>query len=85
MESIPAISRIDLILKSGFPVAQWLKKKKNPLANTRDAGDVGSDPWVEKIPWNRKWKITPVFFLENPMNRGAWWVTAHGFRRVRHN
>ena len=55
--------------------------KKNPLANTRDAGDVGSDPWVEKILWNRKWKSTPVFFLENPMNRGAWWATAHGFTR----
>ena len=24
-------------------------------------------------------------FLENPMNRGAWWATVHGVRRVRHN
>ena len=21
----------------------------------------GFDPWVEKIPWKRKWKPTPVF------------------------
>ena len=21
----------------------------------------GFDPWVEKIPWNRKWQLTPVF------------------------
>ena len=59
MESILAISRIDLILKSGFPGGSVVKK--NPLANTGDAGDVDSNPWVEKIPWNRKWKITPVF------------------------
>jgi len=33
---------------------------KNPPAN---AGDMrrGFDPWVRKIPWNRKWEPTPVF------------------------
>ena len=25
-----------------------------------NAGDVGSDTWVGKIPWRRKWKPTPV-------------------------
>ena len=38
----------------------------------------GFDPWVGKIPWRRKWPPTPVFFLENPMDRGAWWATVHG-------
>ena len=23
----------------------------------------GFDPWVGKIPWRRKWKLTPVFLL----------------------
>jgi len=32
--------------------------KKNPPAH---AGDTGFDPWVEKIPWRRKWQLTPVF------------------------
>ena len=28
-----------------------------------DAGDThGFDPWVGKIPWRRKWQLTPVFF-----------------------
>ena len=38
----------------------------------------GFDPWVEKIPWNRKWHATPVFSLENSMERKAWWATVHG-------
>ena len=28
-------------------------------------------PWVGKIPWRRAWQPTPVFMLENPMERGA--------------
>ena len=31
---------------------------KNMLANI---GDTGDDLWVEKIPWRKKWKTTPVF------------------------
>ena len=38
----------------------------------------GFDPWVRKIPWNKKWHATPVFSLENSMERGAWWATVHG-------
>ena len=36
------------------------------------------NPWVWKIPWRRKWQATPVFLLENPMDRGGWQVTVHG-------
>ena len=32
------------------------------------------DPWVGKIPWRRKWQHTPVFCLENSMDRGIWWA-----------
>ena len=28
--------------------------------------------------WRRAWRPTPVFLLENPMDRGAWWATVHG-------
>ena len=28
-----------------------------------------------KILWSRKWQCTPVFCLENPMDRGALWAT----------
>ena len=30
-------------------------------SNAGDAGDVGSIPWVKKIPWRREWHPTPVF------------------------
>ena len=30
------------------------------------------------IPWRRKWQSTPVYCLENPMDRGAWKATVHG-------
>ena len=36
------------------------------------------DPWIGKISWRREWQLTPVFFFEIPMNRGAWRATVHG-------
>ena len=45
------------------------------------------DPWVGKIPWRREQLPTPVFWLENSMDRGAWQATLHGVAksRVRHD
>ena len=37
----------------------------------------GFDPWVRKIPWRKAWKPTQYSCLENPMDREAWWATAH--------
>jgi len=36
------------------------------------------NPWVEKIPWRRKWQPTG-----NPMDRRAWWATVHGVTKSR--
>ena len=27
--------------------------------------------------WSRKWQLSPEFFLEKPMDRGAWRATVH--------
>ena len=43
----------------------------------------GFNPWGGKISWRRKWQPTPVFLPENPMDRGAWWATAHGVAKSR--
>ena len=43
----------------------------------------GFDPWVRKISWRRAWQPTPVFCLENPMDRGAWWATVYGVAKSR--
>ena len=37
--------------------------------------------WIMMLwedPWRRKWQPSPVFLLENPMDRGAWRATGHG-------
>ena len=39
----------------GFPGGSEVK------ASARNAGDLGSTPWVGKIPWRRKWQPTLVF------------------------
>ena len=41
----------------GFPGDTSIK---NLPAKTGDIRD-GFDPWVGKIPWRRKWRLTPVF------------------------
>jgi len=35
---------------------------KNPPASAGDER-LGFDSWVWKIPWGRKWQLTPVFLL----------------------
>ena len=51
---------------------------KEPTYQCRRQRRHGFDPWVGKIPWRRAQQPTPVFLLENPMDRGAWWDTVHG-------
>ena len=41
----------------------------------------GFDPWVEKIPWRRKWNPLQDFCLGNLMDRGTWWTTVHGIAK----
>ena len=35
------------------------------------------DPWVEKIPWRRKWKPTPVFLPGESHGQRSWGATVH--------
>ena len=37
------------------------------------------DPWGGKIPWKRKWQLTPVFLPgESPWTEDPLWATVHG-------
>jgi len=47
--------------------------------------ETGLNLWVRKTPWRREWQPTPVFFLENSMDRGAWWLLSIKSQRVRHD
>ena len=59
--------------------AQVVLVVKNPLANAGDTGDFGSIPGLGRSPGGENGK--PGEFqcscLENPMDRGPWWATAH--------
>ena len=35
------------------------------------------------VHWRRKWQPTPVFFLENPRDGGAWWAAVYGVAQSR--
>ena len=49
---------------------------KNPSAIAGDVRHVGSVlGW--KITWRKTWQPIPVFLLENPMDKGAWWPPVH--------
>ena len=48
---------------------------KEPVYN---AGDLVSIPESVRPPWRREWQLTPVFFLEKPLDRGTWRATAQG-------
>ena len=51
---------------------------KEPICQGRRCKRRQFNPWVGKIPWRRNWRPTPVFLLENSMDRGAWRATVHG-------
>ena len=51
---------------------------KNLPANAGDVRDAGSSPRSgKKIPLRRHGNPLQYSCLENPMNRGTWWATAH--------
>ena len=51
---------------------------KNLPANVGDAGDSGSVPGSGRSPGIGNGNLLQYSCLDNPMDRGAWWVTVHG-------
>ena len=47
-------------------------------ASACNAGDPGSIPGLGRSPGEGNGNPLQYSCLENPMNRGAWWVTVHG-------
>ena len=50
---------------------------KNLPANARDTRDMGSISGLGSAPEVRNGNRLQNSCLENPMDRGAWWVTVH--------
>ena len=47
----------NMVGAQGLP--RWLSVKESVCQCRRWA----LDPWVRKIPWRRKWQLTPVFLV----------------------
>ena len=62
----------------GLP--KWLSEseilKESSCQCRRHRGRV-FDSCISKIPWRRKWQLTAVFWMENPMDRRAWQAIVH--------
>ena len=51
----------------------------NPPANAEDAGNTSLIPGFGRSPGGGYGNPLQYSCLENPMDRGAWWATVHGF------
>ena len=59
----------------GFPGGLVVK---NLPMNAGDAGDVGSVPGLGRSPGGGHGNPLQYSYLENPMDRAAWWAIVHG-------
>ena len=59
----------------------WLSGKESTCQSRR----YRFDPWVRKIPGEGNGNPLQYSCLENPIDRGTWRATVHGFARVGHN
>ena len=50
---------------------------KNQPATAGDTGDAGSIPESGRSPGEGNGSPPKYSHLENPMDKGAWWATAH--------
>ena len=58
---------------------------KNLSANAGDIRDAGSIPRFGRSPGEGNGNPLQYSCLENPMDRGAWWLQSMGSQRVRYN
>ena len=65
----------------GFPSGSVDKKSAWSAGET---GDVGSIPGSGRVPREGNGYPLPSSYLENPVDRGAWWAMVHGSQRVGH-
>ena len=66
----------------GFPGGAGDKESTYQCRRHRD---VGSIPGSGRSPGEGNGNPLQCSCLENPMDRGAWWATVQGLKRVRHD
>ena len=72
--SKPEVIHCTVLSRMGFPGGD---SGKEPTCQCWKGKQCGFDPWVRKIPWRQHGNPLQHSWLENPMDRGAWWATAH--------
>ena len=69
-----------------LPAAQWAFLVAQMVKNPPAMWETWVDPWVEKIPWRRKWQPSPVFLPgESPWAEEPGGLQSMGLQRVRHD
>ena len=63
----------------------WWRSGNASSSNAGGVRDTGLIRGLEDDPGEGNVNPLLYFCLENPMDRGAWWATAHGGQRVRPN
>ena len=61
----------------GFPGGTEVK------ASACNVGDLGSIPGSGRSPGEENGNPLQYSYLENPMDRGAWWAAVHGVAKSR--
>ena len=72
-----------LLLLTCFRASQVALVVKNPPANAGDLRNAGSIPGSGRFPGKGHGNPLQYSCLENPMDRGAWWVTVLGVTQSR--
>ena len=65
--------------------SQMVLVVKNLPSNARDLRDMGLIPGSGRPPQGGYGNPLQYSWLENPMERGAWWATVHGLPKSPHN
>ena len=74
-------SIILMTIRKEYGLPWWLRE----LEISPQCGRPRFDPWVRKIPWNRKWHPTPVFWPGKFHGQRSLAVYSLRGRRVRHD
>ena len=74
------VSWIQLV---GSVKSSWWCSGKELPATAGDRVDVNLIPWSGRSPGVGNGNPLQYSYLENPMDRGAWWATVHGVPKSR--
>ena len=81
--SCSAVAALKPLIIFGTRASQVAQLVKNPPANAGDTRDVGSIPMLGRSPGTGNVNLLQYSYLENSMDRGAWWATVHEVTKTR--